>query len=74
MTNIPVVRACPKDEKGCEELQVIDCNNAKVNEVLVIKIDEGNNIIQEDEGCVAITGDVEHFLKVAEKIKLEALL
>lgn len=72
---IPVVNACPQDEEGCENLPLKNCSDAVVNDIFIIKIEEGTeNMIQEEGSCVAIIGNAEYLTKITEKIRLERLL
>ena len=72
---IPVVNACPQDEEGCENLPLKSCSDALVNEVLIIKIEQGtNNMIQEEGSCIGLIGNAEYITKITEKIRLERLL
>ncbi|MEK6826208.1 MAG: hypothetical protein AABX08_02990 [Nanoarchaeota archaeon] len=72
--NKPIIRACPSDNQLCENLPLKDCSDSIPEKELVIKLEKGDNLIQEDVSCIAILGDRNYFVTVLEKIRLEVLL
>lgn len=75
LTGVSVVNSCTVDEEGCEDLPLKDCQDSIFGEILVIKLEEGDeDSIQEEASCVAIIGDSGHLIRIIEKIRLGAIL
>ena len=74
ITNAQLVNSCPLDKIGCEQLPIKNCQDAIPGEVLVLKLENGENSVQEGESCIALIGDSLYFAQIIEKIRLEALL
>ena len=72
--NAQIVNSCPLDKTGCEQLPIKNCQDAILGEVLVLKLENGENSVQEGESCIALIGDSLYFAQIVEKIRLEALL
>ena len=74
ITGHSVVIACPQEDTTCTNLPLKDCPDAVPDEILVIKLLNGSNMIQEEQSCVAVLGDSQYIRIIIEKIRLEYLL
>ncbi|MFH1591812.1 MAG: hypothetical protein ABIB47_00385 [Candidatus Woesearchaeota archaeon] len=70
----PVINACPKENEDCKDLPLKDCPNAIPNQDLIIKLEKGDNLLEEEGSCITITGDRNYFIGVLEKTRLEMIL
>ena len=74
LTKNPVINSCPLDEEGCENLPLKGCKDSIINEVLVIKLENGETNMIEKDSCITLIADNYNFIRIIEKIRLEALL
>ena len=66
---IPIIAACSKDHESCSNLPIKNCNDSVLNQVLVIKLEPGNNQIQEDPSCIAVLGNRDYIIKIIEELR-----